>query len=63
MAGAGLRRTMSQKISRMGPGMNVWILVAGLGLVLMTWFPAYHLVRQEYADAVRRTRQVQAIIC
>jgi diguanylate cyclase (GGDEF)-like protein/PAS domain S-box-containing protein len=47
----------------MGPGMNVWILVAGLGLVLMTWFPAYHLVRQEHADAVRRTRQVQANIC
>ncbi len=63
MAGAGLGRTMGQKMSRMGPGMNVWILVAGLGLVLMTWFPAYHLVRQEYADAVRRTRQVQANIC
>ena len=63
MAGAWLRRTTGQKISRMGPGMNVWILVAGLGLVLMTWLPAYHLVRQEYADAVRRTRQVQANIC
>ena len=63
MAGAGLRQTTDQKISRLGPVMNVWILVAGLGLVLMTWFPAYHLVRQEYADAMRRTRQVQANIC
>ena len=63
MAGAWLRQKAGQKMSRMGPGLNVWILVAGLGLVLMTWFPAYHLVRQEYADAVRRTRQVQANIC
>ena len=63
MAGAWLRQKAGQKMSRMGPGLNVWILVAGLGLVLMTWFPAYHLVRQEYADAMRRTRQVQANIC
>lgn len=63
MAGAWLRQKTSQKISRMGPGMHVWIIVAGLGLVLLTWFPAYHLVRQEYADAVRRTRQIQANLC
>ena len=61
MAGAWLRQKTSQKISRMGPGMHVWIIVAGLGLVLLTWFPAYHLVRQAGQNPEKALHKALAI--